>query len=202
MHTKILILLVSLLLACTVICAVPEKVCGTCTFGRKIKRINADPVPAGSIFDELVYHVGVFVHSERELLNQKNAYERVGIMFSFAGNTTVVSEYCGKNVTIELTVYLGQMSTDNRAFHELSWIRSNDLDMYNDLYDFRGPGVAYSALRTKAGVTRAQMLNTLAEKDFELAFSYSFPLGPGITGYADFVRIGYVHTEIITIEFA
>jgi hypothetical protein len=176
----------------------PGSQCEKCPFGRRIAPISAQPALPGSIFEQRVHHNGIFVRSELEFNNTKNAYERVGIPFTYAGSSTTYTYYCGKWVYLVLEVWVSDLPyTDTHGFLEISWIKTDDDNFYYDMYLDRGAGLVYSALITNSSITHDQMLHAMEDQGFDRKFGYAFDLY-GLTAYADFYRIGYVYVEVVT----
>jgi len=178
--------------------------------------LNVPSVPAefGQIFDTRVNHQGILVRTEEQVTNQINAYTNLGIgPFLYVGTGYTTPTYCGRVVNATVSVHIaGVPSLINpndtsplyaqRAFFELSQIVSDDETFYLQYYELNGPGAFYTGIGLLPGVSRQQMLNLLAEKNQTVFYSYSFPTtavnGSLTTGYADFVRIGYVYHEIVS----
>lgn len=178
---------------------VPEYVCGKRRIGRQMPDVPSLTAMPGSIFEERLHHNGIFVRTESEFREQLQSFINIGIPFTFAGNSTVNTQYCNRNTTLNLTVYVSALPTsDIRGFFEISWIRSNDDNFYNELYRRNGPGIAYAALVTKQGVSHGQMLDFLAKQQVEVLFEYGFTLDGVNTSYATFIRRGGVFIEIVT----
>lgn len=194
----------------------PSYICPPHGTFREIPPVPSLPEAFEDIFEARINHVGILFHTDLEVTNQLNAFQNLGIgPFVLAGSSSDMGTYCGRNVTLNTTVYLGGVPelTDpssvtcadaKRAFFEIAQLTSNDVNFYNYFYNEVGPGTFYTGLGLKVGVTRDQMLDLLARKGQKVFYSYTFPtynnLGQLVTAYADFVRIGYTYHEIASAD--
>lgn len=163
------------------------------------------PVASGSLLKMLVTHTDVLTKSDRQLVEQRNAYLAAGIgPWSKKTRETFTASYCGRKVKIKRWGYLTTNTDETYVAPGVSYFEilrdvSKQPNFFKDYASTHAQGFSYQGMiPANKGLSTDQVISALRARKVPVIMRWEnrSPDGP----YANLIiKLGKIYAEVIIV---